>query len=75
MKMSNLTPNSESLVLFSFLSVASTQFESTSARAAFPCFDEPALKATFTLTLVRHKNFTTLFNTPLVTSQPMENDK
>jgi aminopeptidase 2 len=42
--------------------MATTQMEPTDARRAFPCFDEPALKAEFTITLVADKHLTCLSN-------------
>ena len=42
--------------------LATTQMEPTDGRRAFPCFDEPALKATFDVTLIADKHFTCLSN-------------
>lgn len=42
--------------------IAGTQMEATDARQAFPCFDEPALKATFTITLIADEDMTCLSN-------------
>src|SRR5436305_7278510 len=42
--------------------LATTQMEPTDARRAFPCFDEPALKAKFTVTLIADKHLTCLSN-------------
>ncbi|XP_036344816.1 aminopeptidase N-like [Rhagoletis pomonella] len=46
--------------------LVSTQFQATDARRAFPCFDEPSLKANFTLKIARPRNMTTVSNMPIV---------
>lgn len=51
--------------------IASTQFESTHAREAFPCFDEPALKARFLVSLARPPSGFSLSNMRIRNSEPV----
>lgn len=44
--------------------VAATQFEANSARTAFPCFDEPAMKAVFAVEVITEKGLMVLSNMP-----------
>jgi puromycin-sensitive aminopeptidase len=51
--------------------IATTQFESTDARRAFPCWDDPAVKATYQVTLVIPEESAAYSNTTQVSSRPL----
>ncbi|KAK4616064.1 Aminopeptidase 2 [Fulvia fulva] len=52
--------------------IATTQMEPTDCRRAFPCFDEPALKATFTVTLIADDKMTCLSNMDVASEKEVE---
>ncbi|XP_030076716.1 puromycin-sensitive aminopeptidase isoform X1 [Microcaecilia unicolor] len=54
---------------------AVTQFEATDARRAFPCWDEPAIKATFDVMLIVPKDRVALSNMNVVERKPYPDDE
>src|SRR5690606_32064233 len=51
--------------------IATTQFEATDARRAFPCWDEPDFKATFAITLVVPDGLFAVSNAAIVEEEPL----
>ncbi|KAF5358359.1 hypothetical protein D9756_001847 [Leucocoprinus leucothites] len=53
---------------------ALTQFAPTAARRAFPCWDEPLLKATYAVTLISRADTVNLNNMPSVSEEIIKSD-
>ncbi|KAJ9582424.1 hypothetical protein L9F63_003222, partial [Diploptera punctata] len=49
--------------------LATTHFEPTYARSAFPCFDEPQFKAKFKMSIFRDRFHIALFNMPVISTE------
>ncbi len=62
-----LTPAGKPKLMFG------TQMEPTDARRMFPCWDEPAFKATYQLTVTVPKTFMAVSNTPITLELPLAN--
>jgi aminopeptidase N len=53
----------------------STQLEPADARRIFPCWDEPAFKATFALTVTVPNNFLAVSNMPVTREEAVASDR
>lgn len=51
--------------------LATSKFQPTYARRAFPCFDEPKFKSRFNVTLVHDRGYMALSNMPVLEDYPM----
>ena len=55
--------------------LATTQFEATDARRAFPCWDEPALKAVYRVTLIIDEKLSAFSNAGVLRERSLGNGK
>jgi aminopeptidase N len=51
--------------------IGTTHFEATDARRAFPCWDEPDLKAPWSITLIVQDGLTAISNGPEISREPV----
>ena len=55
--------------------MATTQLEAIDARRCYPCWDEPAHKAVFTVSMIHDSSLTAISNMPVSRSERLSDDK
>ncbi|XP_053692524.1 aminopeptidase N-like [Sabethes cyaneus] len=55
--------------------IAVTQFQASNARSAFPCFDEPGIRATFSISIGCGRNYGVTSNMPIMGTTILPNKK
>ena len=68
-------PKSYLLSLHILSELSSTKFQPTYARQAFPCFDEPNLKATFKVIIEHDSKLGAISNMPKIDSQKIDESR
>lgn len=55
-----------SYLYFVYSMLIASQLEPTYARTVYPCFDEPAMKATFNIRIIHDPSYVALSNMPAI---------